>query len=233
VLRETEESSLFPLRAIRSFTLRQGRITSAQAKALEELWPVYGLDPAHPFEPAVVYGREAPVILEIGFGNGETLAQMAAERLDANFLGIEVHGPGIGHLLLRIVEKELANLRVYRADAVSILAERIPDESLAGVNVFFPDPWPKSRHHKRRLVNPDFLDIVARKLKPGGTFHAATDWEDYARQMLSDLEASRELANQAGAGCFSERPANRPETKFERRGKRLGHGVFDLVFVRR
>jgi tRNA (guanine-N7-)-methyltransferase len=229
---QTEASTAPRSRPIRSFTLRQGRITTAQAKALEDLWPVYGLAAEAPFAREAAFGRQAPLVLEIGFGNGESLAQMAERQPDVDFLGIEVHTPGVGHLLLALQEKGLGNVRVYRADALEILGGKIPDGSLAGLQVFFPDPWPKSRHHKRRLVNPEFLRLAAAKLAPGGYFHAATDWADYAEQMLADLEACPDLVNQAGLHAYAERPETRPETKFERRGRRLGHGVYDLLFRR-
>lgn len=220
-------------RSIRSFTLRQGRLTSAQRHALETLWPIYGLDPGQNLDAQAVFGREAPITLEIGFGNGETLTQMAAENPDRDFVGIEVHRPGVGHLLLQLKERELGNVRVYCADAVEVLAHNVADASLAGINVFFPDPWPKKRHHKRRLVNPEFIRLAARKLKPRGLFHAATDWEDYAEQMLNVLEGCAELENLEGSRLYSPRPPHRPLTKFEARGQRLGHGVWDLVFARR
>jgi tRNA (guanine-N7-)-methyltransferase len=219
-------------RRIRSFTLRQGRVTEAQRKALETLWPIYGLAEDQPLEAGKVFGREAPLIVEIGFGNGETLAQMAANAPENDFLGIEVHRPGVGHLLLKLKERGLTNVRACCGDAVEILKHAIPDGSLSGVNVFFPDPWHKKRHRKRRLINPEFAELVADKLKPGGIFHAATDWEDYARQMLAVLENCKELGNAAGPGAFSERPDYRPLTKFELRGQRLGHGVRDLMFTK-
>ncbi len=220
------------LRAIRSFVLRQGRITQAQNAALERLWPVFGLSPEQPFDPKEAFGREAPLILEIGFGNGESLAQMAATSPEKNFLGIEVHRPGVGHLLLKVQELGLTNVRVYCADAMEILRQRIPANALDGVQVFFPDPWHKKRHHKRRLINAEFAQRVAERLKPGGVLHCATDWEDYAAQMLEVLEACPKLRNLAGPGRYSERPESRPQTKFEARGRRLGHGVWDLLFER-
>lgn len=217
-------------RPIRSFVRRQGRITLAQNAALENLWPVFGLDPGLAFNPREAFGREAPVALEIGFGNGESLAQMAAAAPEKDFLGIEVHRPGVGHLLLRVQELGLRNVRVYCADAVEILRERIAENSLDGIQVFFPDPWHKKRHHKRRLINHEFVALLADRLKPGGVLHCATDWEHYAEQMLEVLEAAPGLRNLAGQGNFSERPAYRPLTKFETRGQRLGHGVWDLLF---
>lgn len=219
-------------RPIRSFVRRQGRITVAQNAALENLWPVFGLDPEQTFDPKQAFGRDAPLVLEIGFGNGESLAQMAADAAEKDFIGIEVHRPGVGHLLLKVEELGLSNVRVYCADAVEILRDKLPENSLDGVQVFFPDPWHKKRHHKRRLINTDFVALLADRLKPGGILHCATDWEDYAAQMLEVLEASPKLRNLVGKGSFSERPASRPLTKFETRGQRLGHGVWDLLFER-
>jgi tRNA (guanine-N7-)-methyltransferase len=205
-------------------------MTLGQNAALEKLWPLFGLDPAEDFNAMEIFGREAPLILEIGFGNGESLAQMALQAPEHDFLGIEVHRPGVGHLLLKVAELGLRNVRVYCADAVDILQSRIQSNSLHRVQVFFPDPWQKKRHHKRRLVNAGFVSVVADRLKPGGVLHCATDWEDYALHMLTVLEASARLRNQAGKGCHGERPAARPLTKFEARGQRLGHGVWDLLF---
>lgn len=215
---------------IRSFVRRQGRITLAQHAALERLWPVFGLDLAQPFKPAEAFGREAPLVLEIGFGNGDSLAQMAAATPDKSFVGVEVHHPGVGHLLLKIEEFGLRNVRVACADAVEFVGGQLADRSLSGVQVFFPDPWHKKRHHKRRLINAEFTALLVAKLKPGGVLHCATDWQDYAEQMLAVLEASPGLRNLAGAGRYSERPEQRPLTKFEARGQRLGHGVWDLLF---
>lgn len=229
----TLEPTDSPQRPIRSFTLRQGRLTEAQSKALETLWPRYGLEADQPFDARAVFGREAPVVVEIGFGNGETLARMAAETPDVDFVGIEVHGPGVGQLLWRLREGGLDNVRVYRADAIDILTHRMADASLAGIHLFFPDPWPKQRHHKRRLVNPAFARLVARKLKQDGIFHAATDWENYAQQMLGVLRDCAELENTGMEDGYAPRPAYRPRTKFESRGERLGHGVWDLLFRRR
>jgi tRNA (guanine-N7-)-methyltransferase len=227
-----------PRRPIRSFVLRQGRLTQAQARAFTDLWPRYGIDrkPGECLDLADSFGDERPVWLEIGFGNGETLATLAERHPERNFLGVEVHGPGIGHLLLACARLGLTNLRLLRQDAVELLDCGLPPASLAGVYLFFPDPWPKQRHHKRRILNPDFLDKLVRVLRPGGTFHAATDWEPYARQMLDVLTATATAGhfhNAAGPGQFAPRPADRPLTKFERRGQGLGHGVWDLIFTRR
>jgi len=219
-------------RPIRSFVRRQGRITLGQNAALETLWPVFGLEPGLAFNPSEAFGRVAPLILEIGFGNGESLAQMAAAAPEKDFLGIEVHRPGVGHLLLRVEELGLSNVRVYCADAVEILRNRIAENSLDSVQVFFPDPWHKKRHHKRRLINTEFVALLADRLKPEGILHCATDWEHYAAQMLEVLEECPSLRNRAGQGNYDERPAHRPLTKFELRGQRLGHGVWDLLFVK-
>lgn len=220
-------------RRIRSFALRQGRFTVAQKRAMDTLWPAHGIDSVDPCDFEAIFGRSAPLVVEIGFGNGETLAQLASDQPQVNFIGIEVHRPGVAQLLLQLKERELTNVRIFCADAVEILTHCIADESLSGVNLFFPDPWPKKRHHKRRLVNPDFLNLLARKLKCGGFFHAATDWEDYARHMMNVLEQCDRLENVAGRTKFSPRPAHRALTKFERRGQKLGHGVWDLIFSRR
>lgn len=219
-------------RRIRSFVRRQGRMTHAQNLALENLWPICGLDPQEPFDASHVFARDAPLIVEIGFGNGESLVQMAAASPENNFLGIEVHRPGVGRLLLRAEELALRNIRVYCADAIEILQQKLEDRSLAGVQIFFPDPWQKKRHHKRRLITPAFASLVARKLMRGGILHCATDWSDYAKQMLEVLEGCPDLRNTAGKCVFSERPDYRPLTKFEARGKRLGHPVWDLIFKR-
>lgn len=222
------------LRTIRSFVRREGRITGAQRRALEELLPRYGVPEADALlDFATLFGRVAPVHLEIGFGNGEALAAMATAHPQHNYLGIEVHRPGVGSLLRRLDAEGLANVRVLSADAKEVLERRIPDNALDAVCIFFPDPWPKKRHHKRRLVQPAFLTLLHRKLKVGGRLHLATDWEDYAQQMLAVLSAAGALENSAGAERFAPRPPERPLTKFERRGQRLGHAVWDLVFQRR
>ncbi|HYE34389.1 tRNA (guanosine(46)-N7)-methyltransferase TrmB [Methylocaldum sp.] len=201
---------------------------------MDSLWPIYGLDAADTFpDYEAIFGRSAPLVVEIGFGNGETLAQLAGNQPQTNFLGIEVHRPGVGQLLLRLQARELSNIRIFCADAVEVLTNQIADGSLSGVNLFFPDPWPKKRHHKRRLVNPEFISLITRKLKSGGFFHAATDWEDYAQQMLDVLERCDQLENTAGETKFSPRPAHRALTKFECRGQKLGHGVWDLIFIRK
>jgi tRNA (guanine-N7-)-methyltransferase len=220
------------IRPIRSFVKREGRLTRAQQRALDELLPHYGLEPDTVIEPVSIFGRSAPVTLEIGFGNGESLATMAAQDPASDFIGIEVHRPGVGHLLLELEHREISNVRVFTADAIEVLECCIPDHSLGRVLLFFPDPWPKKRHHKRRIVQHDFIRQLARKLVPGGILHMATDWENYAEHMLEKMHAAPEFRNCAGNGNYSPRPAYRPVTKFERRGQRLGHGVWDLIFER-
>jgi tRNA (guanine-N7-)-methyltransferase len=220
---------------IRSFVLRNGRMGPGQQRALAELGPRFVL----PFAPQVphwdaVFGRAAPRVLEIGFGMGDATAQVAAAVPQTDFIGVEVHPPGVGALLRRIGELKLANLRIVQHDAVQVLQQMIAPASLAGVHVWFPDPWHKTRHHKRRLIQPALVALLASRLAPGGRLHCATDWQPYAEQMLAVLAAEPLLANSvASAEGFAPRPPTRPLTKFEARGQRLGHGVWDLVFVRR
>lgn len=221
-----------PERAIRSFVRREGRLTPSQRRALETLWPQYGISPAGILDLSDLFGRDAPCTLEIGFGNGDALLAMATREPDTNFIGIDVHRPGIGHLLLALEKHELTNVRVIDADAVEVLKNSLGTASLDRVLLFFPDPWPKQRHHKRRILQPGFIELVADRLRPGGIFHMATDWEDYAVQMLSLMDASRTFVNCAGTGRYSSRPDYRPVTRFERRGRRKGHTVRDLVFRR-
>ena len=219
-------------RPIRSFVLRQGRVSNAQARYFEEGMPRWGI----PYRAALldldaVFGRRAPRILEIGCGMGETTATIAAAHPENDYLGVEVHTPGVGSLLKEIALRELDNLRVIQHDAVEVVRDMLPERSLAGIHVYFPDPWPKKRHHKRRLIQPPFVALLASRLQPGGYFHCATDWEEYAVQMLEVLGAEPLLANTAGG--FAPRPDYRPLTKFEQRGQRLGHGVWDVIFRRR
>lgn len=222
-----------PLRQIRSFVRREGRLTAGQARALAQLWPRFGIEHGEQMlDFTVLFGRDAPVFLEIGCGMGHALAEVAKRHPERNFIGIEVHRPGVGSLLLQIEHGGLTNVRVMCADAVEILGRQVPDASLAGMMIFFPDPWHKKRHHKRRLIQAEFVQLLARKLAPGALLHLATDWEDYARQMLVVVEADGGFRNLAGAGCFSPRPETRPVTRFEKRGERLGHGVWDLLFER-
>ncbi|MEQ1635688.1 MAG: tRNA (guanosine(46)-N7)-methyltransferase TrmB [Methylococcales bacterium] len=215
---------------IRSFIRRQGRLTPGQQHALDHLWQAYGLDPTVNYNFKEIFGRDADLILEIGFGNGESLLAMAIANPNLNYIGIEVHQPGIGHLMLKLHELNMTNIRIYNHDAVDILEQRITDNSLAGVQLFFPDPWHKTRHHKRRIVNPDFVKLLYRKLKAGGYFHAATDWQNYAEHMLAVLSAEPALTNTSLTSDYCARPDYRPLTKFENRGLRLGHGVWDLIF---
>ncbi|MCO5122983.1 MAG: tRNA (guanosine(46)-N7)-methyltransferase TrmB [Rhizobacter sp.] len=219
-------------RSIRSFVLRAGRMGSGQTRALQELGPRYVLPYRQQLlDFAAVFGRDAPVVLEIGFGMGDATAAIAARMPEVDFLGVEVHTPGVGALLQRIGEQGLTNLRIVQHDAVEVLAAMIPPDSLAGIHVYFPDPWHKKRHHKRRLIQPGFVATLARHLAPDGTLHCATDWQPYAEQMLEVLSAEPMLANTVDG--FAPRPEVRPLTKFEARGLKLGHGVWDLVFKRR
>jgi tRNA (guanine-N7-)-methyltransferase len=223
-------------RPIRSFVLRQGRVSNAQLRYHEEGMPRFGLPyTAVLLDLAGVFGRSAPKILEIGCGMGETTAAIAAAQPDNDYLGIEVHTPGVGSLLKEITTRELTNLRVIQHDAVEVVRDMLAPDSLAGIHIYFPDPWPKKRHHKRRLIQPPFVALLASRLAPGGYLHCATDWEEYAQQMLEVLGAEPLLANtsEAPLGGFAPRPAWRPQTKFETRGLKLGHGVWDVLFRRR
>ncbi len=216
---------------IRSYVLRQGRFSRGQQRAVDDLMPRFGIEyRAQPLDFQAVFGRTAPVVAEVGFGMGETTARIAGEHPGVDYLGFEVHMPGVGSLLKQVGEHALTNVRVVRHDAVEVLREMVPPGSLAGMHVFFPDPWPKKRHHKRRLVQPAFAALAASRLVPGGYLHVATDWEEYAGHVLEVLCATPGLANTAAA--FAPRPESRPETKFERRGLKLGHGVWDIVFTR-
>ena len=216
---------------IRSFVLRQGRVSNAQQRNYDEGMPRFGIPYAvAPLDLAATFGRDAPRILEIGCGMGETTATIAAAHPENDYLGIEVHTPGVGSLLKEIVTRELANLRVIQHDAVEVVRDMLAPGSLAGIHIYFPDPWPKKRHHKRRLIQPPFVALLASRLAPGGYLHCATDWQEYAQQMLEVLSAEPLLANTAAG--FADRPAWRPQTKFETRGLRLGHGVWDVLFRR-
>ena len=218
------------MRPIRSFVLREGRLTEGQRRALDELWPRYGVEPEGIIDPPALFGREAPLWLEIGFGNGEALRHMARLHPEIDFLGIEVHRPGVGHLLKALDEDGLANVRVIRADAAEVVREHMPVAGLDRVLIFFPDPWPKKKHHKRRLVQPAFADALARVLRPGGHLHLATDWADYAEHMRAVLDPHPAFVNTGDGPC--PRPAYRPETHFEARGARKGHAVRDLIYRR-
>jgi len=219
-------------RGVRSYVLRAGRMGTGQRRALRELAPRYVLPfRAQPLDSVAAFGRCAPLVLEIGFGMGDAIAQIAAATPHVNFLGVEVHPPGVGALLQRIDALGLGNVRIVQHDVVAVLAAMLAPDSLAGAFVFFPDPWPKKRHHKRRLIQPALVALLASRLARGATLHLATDWEPYAQQMLQVLSAEPALVNCAAG--FAPRPAYRPTTKFERRGERLGHASFDLVFRKR
>lgn len=220
-------------RPIRSFVLRTGRLTGAQAEALEALWPQYGLDyQGQPRDWVSTFGRDAPLVAEIGFGNGEALAASALADPTRNYLGIEVHTPGVGRLLRALAAQGSTQVRVYRHDAVEVLRDECADGALAELRIWFPDPWHKARHHKRRLIQPDFIAALAPKLAPGGVLHLATDWQPYAEHMLEVMRAAPGWRNLDPAGGYSPRPSSRPLTHFEQRGQRLGHGVWDLLFQR-
>lgn len=215
---------------IRSFIRRQGRLTAGQQFALDTLWDKYCLDPTATHDFPQIFGRTAPLIVEIGFGNGESLAETAKNNPGQDYLGIEVHRPGVGHLMLLLNQHEINNVRIYCHDAIEIMEQKIPDHSLTGVHLFFPDPWPKKKHHKRRIVNHGFCHLLQKKLVSGGYFHAATDWQNYAENMLEVLSAESGFINTSPSADYCPRPASRPLTKFEQRGIRLGHGVWDLLF---
>jgi tRNA (guanine-N7-)-methyltransferase len=221
-------------RPIRSFVMRTGRMTVGQTRALEELWPRYGVEfSAEPLSLDSLFGRTAPRTLEIGFGNGEHLAALAAAHPERDYFGIEVHRPGVGHLLLLTSTNNLNNVRASSHDAVEVLREQIAEGSLDEVLVLFPDPWHKKRHHKRRLIQPPFVELIASRLRQGGVLRLATDWEEYALQMLEVLSAAKNLfTNLSPAGDWMPRPEERAPTRFEKRGARLGHGVWDLAFSR-
>ena len=221
------------LRSVRSFVLRAGRATAGQQRALTQLWPKYGVE----FSPAALdlptlFGRAAPRMLEIGFGAGEALLEFASAHPEIDCIGVEVHRPGVGRLLLGAEAATLSNLRVICHDAVEVLQHQLPPASIALVHIFFPDPWPKKRHHKRRLIQPAFVELLAKVIAPGGTLRLATDWEPYAQHMREVIDASSAFANIAADAGFVARSAERTLTRFERRGQRLGHGVWDLEYRR-
>ena len=222
-----------PIRPIRSFVIREGRMTAGQRRALSELWHKYGLNvkdfSVARLQPEAVFERVAPTFLEIGFGNGGALFDMARQRPDCNFIGVEVHRPGVGKLLLNIEKEGLSNIRVFQEDGNDVLADVCCRGTLQGVNLFFPDPWHKKKHHKRRILQPRFIELVTDALAPGGRFHFASDWEPYAMEALELLQGAEGLTNCALDGGFSERPSYRPLTRFEQRGLRLGHGVWDII----
>jgi tRNA (guanine-N7-)-methyltransferase len=218
-------------RPIRSYVLRAGRMTDSQKRAFEQHWQTHGLEYAGGvLDIDAAFGRAGPCVLEVGFGMGGSLLEMAQAMSATNFIGVEVHPPGVGRLLHAMNQNAVDNIRIYRHDAVEVLRDCIPEASLDAVHIYFPDPWQKKRHHKRRLVQPDFVALVQSRLKAGGVLHLATDWENYAEQMMEILSVAEGLSNTCGEGQFAPRPAHRPPTKFEQRGERLGHGVWDLVF---
>ena len=222
-----------PRRTVRSFVVRAGRMTVAQERAWTELWPRYGIETGgEPVDFVAVFGRAAPLTLEIGFGNGESLLALAAAHPERDYVGIEVHRPGIGHLMLRAEELGLGNVRAICRDAVEVLQQCVAAGSLDELLLYFPDPWPKKRHHKRRIVQPAFVALVASRLRPGGVLRMATDWQPYAEHMLEVAAGCAALRNESPDGSYVARPESRPVTKFERRGHRLGHGTWDLAFSR-
>jgi len=228
---ERKTLQIGPLRPIRSFVERQGRISPIDRQAFQEIWPKYGLSLTNQqLDFKQIFGREAPLTLEIGFGDGRSLLSMARDNPQRDYIGIEVYKAGIVKLLVAADQLGLTNIRVFCADALEVLNNCIADDSLEQVQLFFPDPWPKARHHKRRIVQATFTSLIAAKLRLRGTFHAATDWEEYAKHMLVVLEAQPFWENIAGKLQFADRPASRPLTKFEQRGLRLGYGTWDLIF---
>ncbi|WP_051227278.1 tRNA (guanosine(46)-N7)-methyltransferase TrmB [Oceanospirillum beijerinckii] len=220
-------------RRIRSFVLRTGRMTAGQQRGMDEFWPKWGLTlDQGMINPVEVFEREAPLVLEIGFGMGDSLLEQAKTMSDHNFIGIEVHTPGVGRLMAEAGDAGLTNLRAYEDDAIEILKQCIPDGSLDLLQLFFPDPWHKKRHHKRRIVQAEFAQLVRQKLKVGGRFHMATDWENYAEHMVEVMKQADGYENTATDGDYVPRPDSRPVTKFEKRGERLGHGVWDIIYRR-
>jgi len=220
-------------RQVRSFVLRGGRLTAGQKRALDELQPRYGVTAGEgELDFEVLFGNDHPVIMEIGFGDGNATWQMAASHPEENYLGVEVHQPGVGQLLMKLEQADIENVRIACSDAVELLRDRIPAKSLAGIRIYFPDPWPKKRHHKRRLVQAPFIDVLALRMKKGAVLHMATDWEPYAGHMLEVMRSSRNFENLSPAGDVCPQPEWRPRTKYERRGERLGHPVHDLLFKR-
>ncbi|TAL87856.1 MAG: tRNA (guanosine(46)-N7)-methyltransferase TrmB [Rhodanobacter sp.] len=221
------------LRRIRSFVLREGRMTPAQQRAFETLWSRFGIDyrgSTQDFD--AMFGRQAPRVMEIGFGNGEALAWASEHDLGRDFIGVEVHGPGVGRLMNALATRDAGNVRLYRHDAVEVLEHEVAPAALTEVRIWFPDPWHKKRHHKRRLIQPGFVALLASRIAPGGMLHLATDWQPYAEHMLEVMESTPGWHNQLGPAQYAEKPAWRIETHFERRGLKLGHGVWDLLYRR-
>ena len=220
-------------RKVRSFVLRTGRLSEFQRQTMNDNWATYGLEhQTELFDFPTIYGNTNPIILEIGFGMGKSLVEMALQNPDKNYLGIEVHTPGVGACLAYAVEKQVKNLRVICHDATEILRDSIADNSLGGLQLFFPDPWHKAKHHKRRIVQPHFVETIYQKLQPNGFIHFATDWQSYAEQMLDVLKSAVGLRNVSPTNDYIPRPDFRPLTKFEQRGHKLGHGVWDLYFIK-
>lgn len=227
----TDNQPIKPKRTIRSFVLRQGRLTKGQEQALTHLWPVFGID--YQSGTNIEFNHSQPTVLEIGFGMGASLVEMAKAAPNKNFIGIEVHKPGVGACLMAIEDNQLANLKVMCHDAVEVLENMIPDNSLDKVQIFFPDPWHKARHNKRRIIQPEFVNLISQKLKSGGILHLATDWQHYAEHMLEVLSNADAFTNLSPTNDYVPRPEDRPITKFEKRGQNLGHGVWDLQFIRK
>jgi tRNA (guanine-N7-)-methyltransferase len=218
-------------RPIKSFVLRQGRLTVAQQHALDNHWKDYGIDYSEQFlDYGAIFNNDNDVFVEIGFGNGDSLLQQAIKQPQYNFIGIEVHGPGVGHLIHNAKTQGIHNIKVIRHDAIDVLTQQIADNSITQLQLFFPDPWHKKRHHKRRIIKPDFIQLIHRKLTHGSSFHMATDWQHYAEQMLTQMDTAEGFCNTAGNANFSADKGYRCETKFERRGLKLGHGVWDLIY---
>ncbi len=220
------------IRKIQSFVRRSGRLTEGQKSGLNELWSDFGIDlPEGKIDLTLLFAKQQPTVLEIGFGNGDSLLEMAINTPNQNFLGIEVYEAGVGRLINEANKHQLTNLKIIKADAVEVLKYHIKDNSFETFQLFFPDPWHKKKHHKRRIVQTDFLNLISNKLQNGGTIHMATDWENYAEHMMETLEKHPHFKNTMGAHKYSLRPKHRPITKFERRGERLGHGIWDLIFT--
>ncbi|QYN46176.1 tRNA (guanosine(46)-N7)-methyltransferase TrmB [Gilliamella sp. ESL0405] len=227
----TDNQQIKPKRTIRSFVLRQGRLTKGQEQALTHLWPIFGID--YQSGTNIEFNHSQPTVLEIGFGMGASLVEMAKAAPNKNFIGIEVHKPGVGACLMAIEDNQLSNLKVMCHDAVEVLENMIPDNSLDKVQIFFPDPWHKARHNKRRIIQPAFVNLISQKLKSGGILHLATDWQHYAEHMLEVLSNADAFTNLSSTNDYVPRPEDRPITKFEKRGQNLGHGVWDLQFIRK
>lgn len=229
----TEENPNIKKRTIRSFVMRTGRLTEGQAGALERVWPKLGLEADQDFIVEEVFENpQAPLVFEIGYGTGDSLIQMAKAESEKNFVGIEVHTPGVGRLLHNAETEGLTNLRTFKDDAVQIFENHVPEACIDRMQLYFPDPWHKKRHHKRRIVQPEFVEVVRRKLKIGGVWHMATDWENYAEHMLEVMNGAPGFKSLSPNNTYVEKPDFRPHTKFEARGERLGHGVWDLMFER-